>query len=130
MEKEAEMPVTADQRPPWNTQQRPEDGSARSAACRAAGAPWAWQCRACEPLTIHLRCRWLLLFTQKLQIRLDERLPGAFSPLKATVGQSALCHQLLQKLVLPSRVGRRRHPSEETEATGFRKPTAWAPVTL
>jgi hypothetical protein len=39
MEKEAEMPVTADQRPPWNTQRRPEDGSPRStaaAACRAA----------------------------------------------------------------------------------------------
>jgi hypothetical protein len=39
MEKEAEMPVTADQRPPWNTQRRPEDGSPRStaaAACRGA----------------------------------------------------------------------------------------------
>ena len=42
MEKEAKMPVTADQRPLWNTQRRPEDGSPRStaaAACRAAGAP-------------------------------------------------------------------------------------------
>jgi hypothetical protein len=48
MEKEAKMPVTADQRPLWNTQRRPEDGSPRStaaAACRAAGARWAWQVR-------------------------------------------------------------------------------------
>jgi hypothetical protein len=42
MEKEAKMPVTADQRPLWNTQRQPEDSSLRStaaAACRAAGAP-------------------------------------------------------------------------------------------
>jgi len=32
MEKEAKMPVTADQRPLWNTQRRPEDSSPRSTA--------------------------------------------------------------------------------------------------
>ena len=38
MEKEAKMPVTADQRPLWNTQRRPEDSSPRSTAAAAAAS--------------------------------------------------------------------------------------------
>jgi hypothetical protein len=31
------------------------------------------------------RCRWLLLFAQKIQVCLDERLPGALAPPKAAI---------------------------------------------
>jgi hypothetical protein len=32
------------------------------------------------------RCRWLLIFTQKIQVCLYERLPGPRTPSKATIG--------------------------------------------
>ena len=57
-----------------------------------------------RPLRNLRRCGWLLIFTQKIQVRLYERLPGPHTPSAATIAWD-VCDPT-DPFVLPTRMGK------------------------